>query len=178
MKKIGKLISACGLSAVILMSCASIKRSDGTRGILQGMMYDYDNRPICGYIVSVDGKQKTVSDINGRFTISGISYGPHLLSGYGREFGSYSEDIEFNDKTQIVYIRIPSDESLFVALDAQIDDMDFIGAHTTLAQISEEGKKHKKYELYDAIVEGRTSAADEGDSKLIRLLSFWEESAQ
>lgn len=151
------------ISLFLIISCASVKRPDGTNGILQGMIYDYENKPVCGFHVSIDGKQKTVTDINGRFTIPDVLFGTHAIEGNGTEYSPWSENIDFNDKTQVLYIRVPSTLWLFAKLDGDLTESDFKEAKKTLSQFSASETQSPRYTLYSNIFLFRTSTTDNKD---------------
>ncbi len=80
---------------------------------LNGMIYDTENRPVVNYRIYIDGKGMCTSDIGGRFVINRVQKGEHLFSGYGDGYLKIEERIVVYDKSQILYIRIPSMESKF-----------------------------------------------------------------
>jgi len=132
--------------------CASAPRPGGKRGTLQGMIHDYDNRPVAGYLVSVDDKEKAYTDINGRFTVPDLALGTHTLSGEGKDHGPYAQTVEFADRTQIIYLRIPSNRFLYAQIDRQLSDGEYGPAQKTLLQFSKEEQKSRKYNLYKTIM--------------------------
>ncbi len=132
-------------------SCASAPRPDGKNGILHGMIYDYDNAPVCGYLVLVDDAEKAYTDINGRFTIPDIPLGTHRLSGEGKDHGLYTQIVDFADRTQILYLRIPSNQFLYTLIDRQLTEKEYSMAQDTLHRFSMEEQKSKKFNLYKTI---------------------------
>jgi len=142
------------LAAAVIAAggCASAPRPGGKRGTLQGMIRDYDNKPVAGYLVSVDERDKAYTDINGRFTVPDLALGAHTLSGEGRDHGTYEQSVEFADRTQIIYLRIPSNRFLYSQIDRELTEGEYGKAQQTLLQFSKEEQKSRKYNLYKTIM--------------------------
>ena len=71
---------------------------------INGMIYDFGNRPVAFCEVSLGRRFKSTSDINGRFTFSRVPYGKYILTGHKNGFESYSEEVTVKQKGQIVYM--------------------------------------------------------------------------
>jgi hypothetical protein len=80
----------------------------------------------------------------------------------------YNEKISFNDKTQILYIRIASNAWLYTWLDNQILRENFPEALKSLDLFSVSERKTKKYALYTAIYDFRTSVDGRNSLEKIR----------
>lgn len=149
-----------------VFSCASFRRPDGNKGILQGMLYDYDNRPVCGYTISIDKKTKTFTDINGRFVFNDVPFGNHMITGEGNNHIPYQDSFDFNDKTQVLYIRVSSNDWLYSWIDSQIEKCAFSEVEKSLTLFSPDQKQTRKYFLYSAIYNFRTSKESESPDYL------------
>ena len=97
---------------MFIYGCKSTPK-DKTDITVNGMIYDTDNRPVVNYLIFIDGQAYGISDIGGRFTLKKVSKGKHLLSGNGTGYLSISQEINILDKSQILYLRVPSVESRF-----------------------------------------------------------------
>lgn len=96
--------------AVALVSCKTAEF--GCRCIdVNGMVYDFGNRAVAGYAVSI-GKKTVATDVTGRFTIGKVPAGTHDITGGKDGFERYVGTIDVCDERQIVYIRIPSSSQL------------------------------------------------------------------
>ncbi len=145
-------LSLLAAGLMLAAGCASVHRPGGKRGTLQGIVYDCDNEPVCGYLVSVDEAHKAYTDINGRFAVPDIAFGTHGLSGKGNNHGSCAVPVEFADKTQIVSLRIPSNRFLYSLIDRQLTEGDYEGAKKTFLLFSPEEQKSGKFNLYRTIM--------------------------
>ncbi len=159
--RLGAWIILCPIISCMILSCTTVKRSDGAKGILQGMLYDYENGPVSGYSIFLDGAQKTVTDINGRFCVPDTAFGFHAVSGNGYGYVPCHEQINFSDKTEILYIRLPSNSWLYADLDAQLQNANFDGAEKSLARFSAEEQKSRKHRVYSSILKFRTAPSEE-----------------
>jgi len=84
---------------------------------LHGMVYDFSNRPVAHYEISLGKRYKTVTDINGRFTLPKVPAGNYTLTGFKKGFENYAEEIDIRDRRQIIYFRIPSQNQLLDLVD-------------------------------------------------------------
>jgi hypothetical protein len=160
------------VSVLVLSSCNTIQRPDGNSGILQGMIYDYENKPVSGYVIQAGKNKKTVTDINGRFELAGIRFGLIDISGNSNLHAPYRSTFDFNDKSKILYIRISSNEWLYKTLDRQITNQDFSGCNKTLSLFSEQENSAPKNIFYRTIIQYRESnGSDKGElfNKILEL---------
>jgi len=98
-------------AAVILGACATTNFGAGVSG-LNGMVYDFENRPVANYAVTLDGGAEARTDINGRFLLPRAVVGVRELSGSGDGFESFHGTITVTGQGQIVYLRVPSTAQL------------------------------------------------------------------
>lgn len=107
-----KVLILLSLTVLMTTGCKSVPKSR-ERITLNGMVYDTQNRPVANYRILIDGNGKCTSDIGGRFVINGIRKGEHVFSGWGEGYLKVEEKIVVRDKSQILYIRVPTVESRF-----------------------------------------------------------------
>ena len=100
----------------LLISCQTAEFGGKTFDV-NGMVYDFSNRPIPHCEIVIGGKYRTSTDINGRFTLSRVPPGDHTISGEKRGFESYSDLISVRERGQIIYFRLPSQNQLLILLD-------------------------------------------------------------
>lgn len=101
-----------GVLLILFSGCRSVP-GEKERINLNGMIYDSQNRPVVNYRIYIDGKGVCTSDIGGRFVIKNICKGEHVFSGYGEGYLNIEKTVAVYDKSQILYIRVPSIESRF-----------------------------------------------------------------
>jgi hypothetical protein len=110
MKHLAFKIFICSLLPVFLLSCQSIEQ-DPTRfenAPLYGMIYDYQNRPVKAVRILLDAQLVAESDVNGRFYISELERGDHVitLSKEGYELKEVS--FTFQNRTEALYLKFRS----------------------------------------------------------------------
>jgi hypothetical protein len=111
-----------------LSSCAS---EFGRAKInVNGMIYDFENRPLPNYTIALGKKYSAFTDINGRFFLPKVRAGRYEASGRKSGYESFKGEIIVSDKKQIVYLRIPSSGQL----------LDLAGDALSKNQIDEAGE--------------------------------------
>ena len=92
---------------------------------INGMIYDFSNRPVAFCEISLGRWYKGTSDINGRFTLSKVPLGKYKLSVYKNGHESYSDEASVKQKGQIIYIRLPSQNQLLGLADEALSANNF-----------------------------------------------------
>ena len=95
---------------------------------LNGMVYDFSNRPVANCDVSINWWFKSITDINGRFTIPKLPFGTYTITGSKKGYEAYSEEIVIKNRGQIVYFRIPSQNQLLDLVDEALSANDLATA--------------------------------------------------
>ena len=95
---------------------------------LNGMVYDFSNRPVAHCDISLAWWFKSSTDINGRFTIPKLPYGIYTLTAHKKGFEVYTEEIIIKNSEQIVYFRIPSQNQLLDLVDEALTANDLAAA--------------------------------------------------
>ena len=95
------------LSSLFVLSCKSNEYGPDTVDI-NGMVYDFSNRPVPNCEIFLGGKYAGITDINGRFSFLKIPAGTYTVTGSKIDFETYTEEITVKERGQIIYIRIPS----------------------------------------------------------------------
>jgi len=115
------------LTALISISCKTAEF--GYKVIdISGMVYDFTNRPIAHCDISLRNKYKASTDINGRFTLLRVPAGKYMLAAYKRGYEKYQEEVNINDRGQIIYFRMPSQGQLLDLVDTAMAANDFTSA--------------------------------------------------
>jgi tetratricopeptide (TPR) repeat protein len=117
-----KRLMIFAIAFVISFAAVSCKTSEfGFKSIdVNGMVYDFSNRPVANCEISLGGKYKSSTDINGRFSLPKVRAGNYTITGYKKNFENYSDEVVIKDKGQIIYIRTPSQNQLLNLADESL----------------------------------------------------------
>jgi len=121
------------------LSCKTAEFGFNTADI-NGMVYDFSNRPVFNYEVTLGKRYFGSTDINGRFTLSKVPLGSYKISGSKTGFENYNDEINIKGKGQIIYIRIPSQNQLLSMADEALAANNF----TLAEEIAERAYKIDK----------------------------------
>lgn len=88
---------------------------------INGMVYDFDNRPVAGYHLKLNDDLEVVTDITGRFTFEKVKPGEYLLTGESNRYETYEGKIIIYDQDQVIYLRIPSFSQLINLTDKALE---------------------------------------------------------
>jgi len=102
--------------ALSSLSCKTAEFGFKTADI-NGMVYDFSNRPVFNYEVALGERYFGSTDINGRFTLLKVPLGSHKISGLKNGFENYNGEVEIKERGQIIYIRVPSQNQLLALTD-------------------------------------------------------------
>jgi tetratricopeptide (TPR) repeat protein len=84
---------------------------------INGMVYDFSNRPVAHYEIVLGKGYKASTDINGRFSLQKVPLGNYAIKGHKKGYEDYCDEIIVREKGQIIYIRIPSQKQLLDMID-------------------------------------------------------------
>jgi hypothetical protein len=98
------------LAIIIFIAFFSCKTAEFGYLVLtvNGMIYDFSNRPVPNCTVQIGEKYQAVSDINGRFFIPKIPADDYSITVTKEGYETFHGSVIVGDGKQIVYIRIPS----------------------------------------------------------------------
>ena len=100
------------LAVLSVISCKTAEFSF-TAVDINGMVYDFSNRPIAYCDISLGRRGfRSSSDINGRFSIPRVPVGGYTITVSKDGFEKYTENIFIRGRGQIIYVRIPSQNQL------------------------------------------------------------------
>ena len=122
---------------------------------ISGMIYDFSNRPISFYNVSLGKKYNSATDINGRFIIPKVPAGEYTIVGSKKGYEKYTDEININDSRQIIYIRVPSQKQLLEMADNALTENDFASAEEILQKAYQIDQNNMEMLLYFAAVKYR-----------------------
>lgn len=127
---------------------------------INGMVYDFENRPVPGYEISVGPKLKSVSDITGRFTIQKVPAGTYEVLGRRELYESYRGTLELTDKKQIVHIRVPSATQLLDLADKELTENRLDSAERLIDRANGTGIHTTESVFYTAVLKFRKHDTD------------------
>jgi len=94
---------------------------------INGMVYDFSNRPVANCEISMGRRGLNgTSDINGRFFIPAVPMGKYTLAVYKDGYEKYSEEFFIDQKGQIIYVRLPSQNQLLDLIDDALTANNFL----------------------------------------------------
>jgi tetratricopeptide (TPR) repeat protein len=99
----------------------SILSTNFKRANLFGMVYDLDNKPCTEAVITVDGKDGPITDINGRFVINKLANGEHTIEVRKDGYEDLTLTYNFFDKSHILYIRVISLNQLLKKLEEVLE---------------------------------------------------------
>jgi len=133
---------------------------------VNGMVYDFTNRPVPNYEISLGKKYKSSTDINGRFTLPKVPVGTYTVTGGKKSFENYSDEVIVKDKGQIIYIRIPSQNQLLNMADDALSANDFAAAQEMVERAYQIDHNNVEMLFYYATVKFRQREYGEAISLL------------
>lgn len=151
-------------------SCATTNFQSGTKSVLQGMVYDTENKPIAGYELILNDSKKTYTDINGRFSFLQIKPGLYSIKGKGANYVSIEQSYNYTDKTGILYISVPSLDRVYIQVDKNLEKNNIETAIKLLQSLPKEEIQSLTYKLYSNIISYKESTSlNEKEALLITL---------
>jgi tetratricopeptide (TPR) repeat protein len=154
-----------GISIVISLSLAAggCKTAEFGHKIVDvnGMVYDFSNRPISNYMVSLGERYTAITDINGRFVMSRTPVGIYQISGEKDGYESYEGSVNISGRGQIVYIRVPSQGQLLELTDEALERNEIDRAETYVERAYRVGPESTELLFYYATVKFRQKRYDE-----------------
>ena len=142
------------LFSLLALSCKTAELGFKVINI-NGMVYDFSNRPVPYYEVSLGRWYKGSTDINGRFTLPKVPFGTYTLSGHKSGYENYLDEVIVKDKGQIIYIRVPSQNQLLNMVDDALAVNDFPIAEEMAERAFQIDKNNVETLFYNAAVSFR-----------------------
>lgn len=109
-------VLALAAAAGMLVSCASQARpAQWSKAALYGMVYNGDGLPERNVRVSLNGETAALSDSNGRFVVPDLARGEHELRLEKAGLETSIRQIDFQERGDILYVRLFSARQLLEA---------------------------------------------------------------
>ena len=150
-----KVLSSIALIAGIwtLIATGGCKTTSMLYGVnINGMVYDFDNRPVAGYHLKLNNDLEVVTDITGRFTFEKVKLGEYVLKGQSNAFEPYEGQVTIYDQNQVLYLRVPSFSQLINRTDKALEEDNLQEAETFLTRAVAMNSEHIDSLLYGAIL--------------------------
>jgi len=138
---------------------------------INGMVYDFSNRPVSNYEIALGRWYSGSTDINGRFTLPKVPLGKYKIKGGKKGYESYTDEVIINGKGQIIYIRIPSQNQLLAMADEALSSNDFETAEEIAERAYQIDKNNIEMLFYYAAISFR-------QNNLEKAVSFLEEAVK
>ena len=150
-----KVLSSIALIAGIwtLIATGGCKTTSMLYGVnINGMVYDFDNRPVAGYHLKLNNDLEVVTDITGRFTFEKVKLGEYVLKGQSNAFEPYEGQVIIYDQNQVLYLRVPSFSQLINRTDKALEEDNLQEAEAFLTRAVAMNSEHIDSLLYGAIL--------------------------
>jgi tetratricopeptide (TPR) repeat protein len=135
------------------------------------MVYDLDNRPCAGVSIEVDTRCLSTSDSSGRFLLPDLSRGPHRLSARKSGYETFEGELDFEDETQVLYLRIVSLPQLLSRAEEAVGDGDWRNATELLERAGRMNPNDPAAEFLLSVMEYNRNQDLAAKQRLLRLLS-------
>jgi len=125
------------MALVGLASCSTLGKAspEPAPPPVNGMIYDWESRPVADARISVDGALAARSDINGRFAVSLPAFGPYRIEVSRDGFESVGLSLDYCDRAQVVYLRMASADELRDAAEDELERQNWAGALALLDRV-------------------------------------------
>jgi hypothetical protein len=168
--------SACiGIAVVVIASSCVSSGPAGGKGsepvALNGMVYDYESRPVADAEISVDGRLRARSDINGRFSLGRIPFGSYKVGFEKQGFERTCISVDYTDMMQIIYVKIFSEKQLLAASEKEVTKRSWNGALAFLDRIDAIGVQDPVARYLRAVICVRRGEAEEARRILESMLA-------
>jgi len=137
--KIQRMSLFFGTAIIVLVGLAACQ-SEGealkhfAKAPINGMVYDFDNRPCPNVTVRLNDKFVIRTDINGRFTFLGMPPGTYALQLDKQGYESLKLDFDFHSRSQVLYVKMISLKTLIHRVGQATAEKKWSEAESTLTR--------------------------------------------
>ncbi len=137
-----------------------------------GIVYDSENRPCRGAVVRADGKDKysSITDIDGRFVLPGLSRGNHTLRLSKDDFESRIVDLNFTSRKQVLYARLLSQSHLLDKAESSLNALEWKQAEEYLERARYIDEEDSRLLALEGAFFYRKSRYNEALERFLRLI--------
>jgi len=120
-----KVLACFLLGLTLLVSCKTGKGVKLTNeGLMYAMIYDFDNTPVSGVTVYIDGIKNADSDIQGRFILDMVKRGEYKIKLMKRGYETL-EELFYFDPLQVLYFKMINTSQLVALAETALDNAEF-----------------------------------------------------
>jgi|GEM_PF-3381657 len=119
---------------LLFTSCAGTKTFKG-RADLHGAVYDAKSRPVPNCVILLDGKEKALTDINGRFVLYGLQSAAYTIEACSSYCERYTGEVQFLNETQYILIKVVDNETLYESVEKQFSQSDLSKAEEEIFRL-------------------------------------------
>ena len=133
MRIVSRLFGCFLLGILVLVSCQTgkpIKRLSD-ESFMYAMIYDYENSPVSGVTVSLNGKKIVDSDIQGRFILEKMEKGDYTITLAKKGYEVVNEVFRY-DPMQVLYFKMIDTQQLLTLAETALDNSEYANAETCL----------------------------------------------
>jgi tetratricopeptide (TPR) repeat protein len=119
--------------ALCQTGCKTVKpiKRLSNEGFMYAMIYDYDNSPVTGVTVWLNGKKIVDSDIQGRFILEKMKKGEYGVKLTKKGYETL-EEVFYYDPLQVLYFKIINASQLLAQAETALDNAEFVNAEKYL----------------------------------------------
>ncbi|MBP7478907.1 MAG: hypothetical protein KA785_00525 [Spirochaetaceae bacterium] len=139
---------------LLFTSCAGTKTFNG-RADLHGAVYDVKSRPVPNCVILLDGKEKALTDINGRFVLYGLQSAAYTIEACSSYCERYNGEIQFLNETQYILITVVDNETLYDLVEDALEKKDYDLADKTIKRLFAVNKNNPNAIMYLAVIRYR-----------------------
>jgi len=140
------------VSVIILQSTCKTAEFGFKVTNISGMVYDFSNRPVSNYEITMGKWYSGSTDINGRFTLLKVPLGNYEIRGSKKGYENYTGEVIIKNKGQIIYIRIPSQNQLLTMADEALTANNFTLAEEIVERAYQIDKNNIEMLFYYAAI--------------------------
>ena len=156
---------------LLFISCSTFRF--GNKNIdINGMVYDFSNKPVAYCEILLGKSYKSSTDINGRFTLPNIPHGTYTITVYKNIYETYSDKVTIKDQGQIIYIRIPSQSQLLNLADEALTVMNLEIAEEYIQRAYQIDKNNIEMLFYYSTIKFRQHKYEEAIAFLVTAKSL------
>lgn len=141
---------------------------------LNGKIFDYDNLPCSGVLVTVNNTMKVKSDINGRFFIPSLAKGSHNFVLTKENYEVLEFTFDFINKNQVLWIKMISLDQLIRQIEAKLDEKDWDEAQKLIVKAQKINPEHSIVLYLASILYINTKDFDKALELLLKITEFGE----
>jgi len=151
-----------GLFLLLVFTYCTIMKTFKNTADLHGAVYDVKNRPVPGCTILLNGNEKAITDVNGRFILYGLKSGVYDIETNSSYCEKYTAELKFLNETQYVLISLVDNETLYDFVEEALGKKEYGKADKIIERLFTINKNNSNAIMYLAVIrysEGNANAA-------------------